>query len=428
MSIGQQLRKVREGRLISLEQVAQATRIRVHYLKSLEADDFSALPSVAQTRGFLRAYARYLKLDAEPLLAILDGEPEPEVPSPAPVEEPKAAPPVEGTADAIFAEIGQKLRSQRELLGLSVEDVERHTHIRLHYIQALEAGDLAGLPSPVQGKGMLNNYAGFLNLDVDDLLLRFADGLQARRAMRQPPRQDKRPAARRFPTRPSMLQRLFSADLIIGTFLIVFLVAFTAWATLRVSALRSGQEPETTAPSIADILVASATPSPSATASLPDSTAQMTAAEMTLVAVEGTPAPAVEPGTAEAGDATPAETPPTPIPDYSTSPLQVYVIASQRAWMRVTVDGEVAFEGRVLAGSAYPFAGKERIIILTGNGAGLQVIFNQQDLGTLGMFEEVVERIFTLQGVQTPTPAVSPTPTPGPTDTPTPEASSTLQP
>jgi cytoskeleton protein RodZ len=149
---------------------------------------------------------------------------------------------------------------------------------------------------------------------------------------------------------------------------------------------------------------------------------------MTLMAVEGTPAPAVEPGTAEAGDATPAETPPTPIPDYSTSPLQVYVIASQRAWMRVTVDGEVAFEGRVLAGSAYPFAGKERIIILTGNGAGLQVIFNQQDLGTLGMFEEVVERIFTLQGVQTPTPAVSPTPTPGPTDTPTPEASPTLQP
>jgi hypothetical protein len=88
--------------------------------------------------------------------------------------------------------------------------------------------------------------------------------------------------------------------------------------------------------------------------------------------------------------------------------------------MRVTVDGEVTFEGRLTPGSAYSFAGNERIELVTGDGGGLQVYFNQQDLGILGTYGEVVERIFTLQGVQTPTPAVPPTSTPAPTGSPTP--------
>ena len=75
------------------------------------------------------------------------------------------------------------------------------------------------------------------------------------------------------------------------------------------------------------------------------------------------------------------------------------MVVQQRTWMRVTVDGEVAFEGRVLPGSAYPFAGEERVELVTGNGAGLQVFFNQQDLGLLGLFGEVVQRVFTVQGV-----------------------------
>ena len=96
------------------------------------------------------------------------------------------------------------------------------------------------------------------------------------------------------------------------------------------------------------------------------------------------------------------------------------LVAKERAWLRVIVDGEVAFEGRVIPDSAYPFAGNERIELLTGNGAALQVFFNQQDLGILGFYSEVVQRIFTVQGMQTPTPAVPYTATPAPTETPTP--------
>ena len=42
------------------------------------------------------------------------------------------------------------------------------------------------LPSTVQTRGMLTNYATFLDMDVDKVLLRFADALQARHREKNP--------------------------------------------------------------------------------------------------------------------------------------------------------------------------------------------------------------------------------------------------
>jgi hypothetical protein len=100
------------------------------------------------------------------------------------------------------------------------------------------------------------------------------------------------------------------------------------------------------------------------------------------------------------------------LPGLGDAAVQVYVVVRQRAWMRVSVDGKVEFEGRVTPGSAYPFAGNGRIELLTGNGAGLEVYFNQKNLGVLGGFGEVASRIFTVDGIITPTATITPTPQP----------------
>ncbi len=71
VEIGQQLRQARQAQSLTLEQVAQATHVRVHYLKSLEDGDFAAIPSQAQARGFVRIYAGYLGLKSSALLADL---------------------------------------------------------------------------------------------------------------------------------------------------------------------------------------------------------------------------------------------------------------------------------------------------------------------------------------------------------------------
>jgi cytoskeleton protein RodZ len=68
MPIGDSLRRARTERGLGFEEVSDATKIRVRYLRALEAEDWGALPAPAYARGFLRTYAGYLGLDADALV------------------------------------------------------------------------------------------------------------------------------------------------------------------------------------------------------------------------------------------------------------------------------------------------------------------------------------------------------------------------
>ena len=68
MAIGVTLRSARIQRGLSIEQVAQDTRISARFIEALEDEAFSELPAPVYVRGFLRSYANYLKVDATPLL------------------------------------------------------------------------------------------------------------------------------------------------------------------------------------------------------------------------------------------------------------------------------------------------------------------------------------------------------------------------
>lgn len=67
--LGNTLKQAREARELPLQEIEWATKIKGSYLEALEAEDFDSLPAPVYARGFLRAYARYLDLDPEPLIA-----------------------------------------------------------------------------------------------------------------------------------------------------------------------------------------------------------------------------------------------------------------------------------------------------------------------------------------------------------------------
>ncbi|HHH81557.1 MAG TPA: helix-turn-helix domain-containing protein, partial [Chloroflexi bacterium] len=52
-------------------------------------------------------------------------------------------------------ELGRRLRERRETLGLTLEEVERTTRIRVPRLEALERGDFEAMPSEVQARGFL---------------------------------------------------------------------------------------------------------------------------------------------------------------------------------------------------------------------------------------------------------------------------------
>jgi len=67
-NLGNVLKSTRERQGLSLNDVAIATKINPRILKALEADDLSGLPPKSFTRGFIRSYAAYLKIESQPLL------------------------------------------------------------------------------------------------------------------------------------------------------------------------------------------------------------------------------------------------------------------------------------------------------------------------------------------------------------------------
>ena len=68
-SIGQYLRRNREERAMSVEEVSRATRIPVGNLERLENDHFDDLPGEVFVRGFLKAYARAVSIPVDDVLA-----------------------------------------------------------------------------------------------------------------------------------------------------------------------------------------------------------------------------------------------------------------------------------------------------------------------------------------------------------------------
>ena len=68
-TFGEDLRRQREIRGISLREIAEATKVSQRLLEALEKDDYRNLPAPVFARGFVREYARYLGLDADEMVS-----------------------------------------------------------------------------------------------------------------------------------------------------------------------------------------------------------------------------------------------------------------------------------------------------------------------------------------------------------------------
>ncbi|WP_354670237.1 helix-turn-helix domain-containing protein [Janthinobacterium sp. SUN073] len=79
-----------------VEQVADQLKLATRQVIALEEGDMAALPNLAVVRGFVRAYAKVVKLDAAPLVAMIEVHP-------APAQDPAVAP-VRREISATFSE------------------------------------------------------------------------------------------------------------------------------------------------------------------------------------------------------------------------------------------------------------------------------------------------------------------------------------
>lgn len=74
-TIGAQLAAQREAMGLTVDQIADQLKLAPRQVVALEAGDYDALPNMAVTRGFVRAYAKVVKIDAAPLVAMIEVNP-----------------------------------------------------------------------------------------------------------------------------------------------------------------------------------------------------------------------------------------------------------------------------------------------------------------------------------------------------------------
>jgi cytoskeleton protein RodZ len=109
VSIGQSLRVAREAMNLSTDDVAEVLRFSVKQIEAIEAGQFEALPGATLIRGFIRGYAKFLRLDPQELLAKLD--------STLPSKAPDIRPPSE-IASAVEVPLLAALTTGKVMFGL----------------------------------------------------------------------------------------------------------------------------------------------------------------------------------------------------------------------------------------------------------------------------------------------------------------------
>lgn len=73
-TVAEQLRATREARKLTIEQVAEMTKIRTDHVRALEEGNFGAFSATIYIRGSVKNYSNLLKLDVTQMLAMLDAE------------------------------------------------------------------------------------------------------------------------------------------------------------------------------------------------------------------------------------------------------------------------------------------------------------------------------------------------------------------
>jgi cytoskeletal protein RodZ len=71
---GEILKNARIEKGLSLEDVEKEIKIRPFYLRTLEEEDYSALPGTTYARGFLRTYSKFLGLDSDKIIQMFNAD------------------------------------------------------------------------------------------------------------------------------------------------------------------------------------------------------------------------------------------------------------------------------------------------------------------------------------------------------------------
>ncbi len=275
-----------------------------------------------------------------------------------------------------MASFGENLQREREMRGVSLEEIAAATKISGRILKAIEVGDISKLPSGVYARNFIRQYARYLGLDEERVLAEYLLVAPSRSDLDLSRMASPKPEELAGNSRASLLALLIAAVLLGVGYLIY---------------TQTRRAPESPAPS-AQNAAREATPSatPVKTAAAPrESAASLGAA--TAPPTPQAPSPLASStqggsrgaGPAEAG-AQPGESADSPRASLGEGELTLQVTATEKSWVAVEADGKPSFQRTLMPTEVETVKAKESFTVLTGNAAGIVLTLNSQTLSPLG--------------------------------------------
>lgn len=255
----------------------------------------------------------------------------------------------------LLVEMGQELKREREMRGVSLREIADATKISMRYLGALETGEARLLPAPVFVRGFVREYARYLGIDSDDAVDRYMRSIGALEKQEEAELRKQHPALKDYdPTQDEGKVRAIITGVVV--LLLAGLLTASIWFFRQ---------------SLAEMVGFGESPADPAVEA----------------AREGGPIPrAIQPE--QATDTAGAES--------DVRPMHMVLEFRSPTWIHLLVDGETAVQETVNTGSVREFDAKEQIEIRTiGNAGGVTITIDGKELPPLGREREVVRgRVF----------------------------------
>jgi cytoskeleton protein RodZ len=300
--------------------------------------------------------------------------------------------PAKGNGTAMGA-FGDRLRREREMRGITLDEITESTKISRRHLEALETEHFDQLPGGVFNKGFVRAYARFLGIDEDRAVADYSAA-----SNEQPEPENKFPLEiheqpnRELNPRSSKLPLVFAIAALAGVLVgYGFYVKYKAHNSTPVESVR---QPAPASAAGGPQSSATTTPQPVASPATESKDEAATAAKPAPPEVAPAQRP-VEPKreapAAESADASSSSS--------SQSAFYVQIKAKEDSWVSIVADGKSVMQRVLPADKNKKVKAGKSLILRTGNAGGIEVSFNGRPLGALGNENEPRTLTFNASGL-----------------------------
>lgn len=268
-----------------------------------------------------------------------------------------------------MAGFGERLRRERELRGIKLEEIAESTKVAVRYLRALEQEDLEKLPGGIFSKGFVRAYARYLGIDEEEAISDFVRlAGEAEAGLPQPPPP---------PEKPQIETRYSRWWLVLAVLALIAVGVYYGRKSPRITAWKAR--------------ITHSQPQPELPPAQPPQVAAAAAGNQAAAASGSTPA-----------------NPPPPVPAAATQaateePAGRVVIelrTTHPAWVQWSVDDAPPQEATFAANEQKRLAGNSKVRLKVGDAGAVELTYNGKTIAPLGNDKQVKTVTFTAEGMQ----------------------------